>query len=214
MTISVLIADDQEMVRTGLRHMIEADPDLRIVGAAADGRQALDMARSLRPDVCALDIRMPYLTGLEVTRELAKDPDRPAIVIVTTYDLEEYLFQALEAGASGFVLKDAPAGVINGAIHAAASGDALISPALTRRLIRTYLQRPPTASAGLGRFTPREQDVLRAVCQGSTNDELARGLSLSVSTVKGHIASLMQKTGTNSRVNLIIWAYRNTSITP
>lgn len=213
-TISVMIADDQEMARTGLRHMIEADPQLRVVGTAADGHQALAMARELRPDVCALDIRMPHLTGLEVTRELASDTDQPAIVIVTTYDHEEYLFQALDAGASGFVLKDAPATVITGAIHAAATGDALISPALTQRLIQSYLERSPKRTASLSQFTPREQDVLRSVCQGSTNDEIARSLNLSISTIKGHIASLMKKTETSSRVNLVIWAYRNTSITP
>ncbi|MEM9893354.1 MAG: response regulator transcription factor [Actinomycetota bacterium] len=214
MTVTVLIADDQEMVRTGLRHVIEADPQLRVVGAAENGRQALDMARQLQPDVCVLDIRMPHLTGLDVTRQLANDPDPPAIVIVTTYDLEEYLFQALQAGASGFVLKDSPAAVVNDAIHAAATGDALISPALTGRLIRTYLQQSPRRSAGLGLFTPREQDVLHAVCRGASNDELARSLNLSVSTVKGHISSLMQKTDTASRVNLVIWAYRNTDINP
>ncbi len=214
MSTTVLIADDQEMVRTGLQHMIDADPHLEVIGAAEDGRQALAMARELRPDVCTLDVRMPHLTGLEVTRELATDPDPPAIVIVTTYDLEEYLFQALEAGASGFVLKDSPATVVNDAIHAAATGDALISPTLTHRLIQTYLQKSPRRSSGLGRFTPREQEVLHAVCKGATNDELARTMTLSVSTIKGHIASLMQKTDTSSRVNLVIWAYRNTSITP
>lgn len=214
MTISVMIADDQEMVRTGLRYTIQADQGLRLVGEAADGRQALDMARELRPDVCALDIRMPHLTGLDVTRELAKDTSSPAIVIITTFDLEEYLFQALEAGACGFVLKDAPASVITGAIHAAATGDALISHSLTKRLVETYLERSPGPTSGLNRFTPREQDVLRAVCQGSTNDELARTLNLSVSTVKGHITSLMQKTETTSRVNLVIWAFRNTSLAP
>ncbi len=209
-----MIADDQEMVRTGLRQMIEADPELRVIGTAVDGQQALDLARELRPDVCALDIRMPNKTGLDVTRELAADPDPPAIVMVTTYDLDDYLFEALEAGAAGFVLKDAPASVLHSAIHAAATGEALISPALTDRLIQTYLQRSPRPGTGLNRFTPREQDVLRAICEGATNDELARTLNLSVSTVKGHITSLMQKTETSSRVNLVIWAYRNTSISP
>lgn len=209
-----MVADDQEMVRTGLQHMIQADPDLRVVGVAVDGKQAVEMARRLKPDVCTLDIRMPHLTGLDVTRELMGDPDPPAIVIVTTYDLDDYLFDALQAGAAGFVLKDAPAPVLHGAIHAAATGEALISPALTDRLIKTYLQQSPRSSTGLSRFTPREQEVLRAVCEGASNDELSRNLSLSVSTVKGHLTSLMHKTETSSRVNLVIWAYRNTNINP
>lgn len=213
MTIDVLIADDQAMVRTGLQQMIEADPALRVVGSAADGREALDLARRLRPDVCTLDIRMPELTGLEVTEELAKDADRPAIVIVTTYDLEEYLFRALQAGASGFVLKDASAQVVTGAIHAAATGESLISPRLTQRLIDTYLQRPRHAKA-LDRFTPREQDVLRAVCSGLTNDQIAEQHHISLSTAKGHIRTLMQKTGTDNRVKLVIWTYQNTTIQP
>nr|XP_061811374.1 nitrate/nitrite response regulator protein NarL-like [Nerophis lumbriciformis] len=214
MTISIMIADDQEMVRTGLRQMIGADPQLNVVGTADDGRQALDMARALKPAVCLLDIRMPILTGLEVTRELASDPDPPAIVIITTYDLEEYLFESLEAGASGFVLKGASAAVLNQAIHSAAAGDALISPGLTHVLIKTYLKQMPRSSPSLTMFTPREQDVLRSVCRGATNDEIARALELSVSTVKGHLTSLMHKTTTSSRVKLVIWAYRNTTITP
>lgn len=213
MSIDVLIADDQEMVRTGLRQMIEADPQLRVVGEAADGREALASARGLRPDVCTLDIRMPELTGLQVTEELARDPDPPAIVIVTTYDLEEYLFRALQAGACGFVLKDASASVLTGAIHAAATGESLISPRPTQRLIDTYLQRP-RRSDQLERFTAREQDILRSVCEGLTNDEIAATHHISLSTAKGHIRTLMQKTGTDNRVKLVIWAYQHTTITP
>lgn len=213
MTIEVLIADDQEMVRTGLEQMINADPNLRVVGTANDGQQALDMARELQPDVCALDIRMPRLTGLEVTERLVEDPNPPAIVIVTTYDLEEYLFRALQAGASGFVLKDASAAVLTGAVHAAATGETLISPRLTQRLIDTYLQRPRHSKA-LDRFTPREQDILQSVCSGLTNDEIASEHLISLSTAKGHIRTLMQKTGTDNRVKLVIWAYQHTTITP
>lgn len=213
MTIEVLIADDQEMVRTGLEQMINADPNLNVVGTANDGQQALDLARELKPDVCALDIRMPRLTGLEVTERLIGDPNPPAIVIVTTYDLEEYLFKALQAGASGFVLKDASAAVLTGAIHAAATGETLISPRLTQRLIDTYLQRPRHSKA-LDRFTPREQDILRSVCSGLTNDEIASEHLISLSTAKGHIRTIMQKTGTDNRVKLVIWAYQHTTITP
>lgn len=213
MAIDVLIADDQEMVRTGLQQMIDADPGLRVIGVATDGREALDLARELRPDVCTLDVRMPELTGLQVTEHLAADPDPPAIVIVTTYDLEEYLFRALQAGASGFVLKDASAAVLTGAIHAAATGETLISPRLTNRLIDTYLERPRQSTA-LDQFTPREQEVLGAVCSGLTNDEIARNHQMSLSTAKGHIRTLMQKTGADNRVKLVIWAYQHTTITP
>lgn len=213
MTIEVLIADDQEMVRTGLQQMINADPGLEVVGVASNGQQALDLARELKPDVCALDIRMPRLTGLEVTQHLVKDPSPPAIVIVTTYDIEEYLFKALQAGASGFVLKDASAAVLTGAIHAAATGETLISPRLTQRLIDTYLQRPRYSKA-LDRFTPREQEILRSVCSGLTNDEIASQHQISLSTAKGHIRTLMQKTGTDNRVKLVIWSYQHTTITP
>ncbi|MGI9615599.1 MAG: response regulator [Acidimicrobiales bacterium] len=213
MTIEVLIADDQEMVRTGLKQLIDADPDLCVTGVASNGQQALDLARELRPDVCALDIRMPRLTGLEVTQHLVEDADPPAIVIVTTYDIEEYLFKALQAGASGFVLKDASASVLTGAIHAAATGETLISPRLTHRLIDTYLQRPRHSNA-LDRFTPREEEILRSVCSGLTNDEIASEHQISLSTAKGHIRSLMQKTGTDNRVKLVIWSYEHTTIRP
>ncbi|MEM9612109.1 MAG: response regulator transcription factor [Actinomycetota bacterium] len=213
MTIEVLIADDQEMVRTGLQQMIDSEPDLAVIGVAKDGQHALDLARELKPDVCVLDVRMPRLTGLEVTRHLAADPDPPAIVIVTTYDLEEYLVQALQAGASGFVLKDAPADVLTGAIHSAVAGDTLISPRLTHRLIDTYLQRPRHSKA-LNRFTDKEQAVLRSVCAGLTNEQIAGRHHISLSTAKGHIRSLMQKTGADNRVKLVIWAYTNTDINP
>lgn len=213
MTINVLIADDQEMVRTGLRQMIDAAPGLSVIGAAEDGQEALEMARRLKPDVCTLDIRMPRLSGLEVTEKLAQDHDAPAIIIVTTYGLEEYLFQALQAGASGFVLKDASAAVLIESIRAAATGEALISPALTRKLIETYLQHPKN-SQGMDAFTPRERDILLGVCSGFTNDQLARHHHISLSTTKGHIANLMRKTSTTSRVRLVIWAYRHTNINP
>ncbi len=212
MTIDVVIADDQEMVRTGLKQMIDADPDLRVIGVANDGNEAIDLVRRLEPDVCTLDIRMPGLTGLEVTEALAGDDDPPAIVIVTTYDVEEYLFRALQAGASGFVLKDASAAVLTGAIHAAATGETLISPRLTHRLIETYLERPRQSTA-MELFTPREQEVLEAVCSGLTNDEIARNHQMSLSTAKGHIRTLMQKTGVDNRVKLVIWAYQHTTIT-
>jgi DNA-binding NarL/FixJ family response regulator len=214
MTIRVVIADDQEMVRTGLTHMINADPALQVVGAAEDGRIALAMIADLKPDVCVLDIRMPSMTGLEVTQRLVSDPNAPKIVIVTTYDREEYLLEALQAGASGFVVKDAPAAVLTGAIHAAANGDALISPSLTHRLIDTYVDAHPISRDESSALTPREAEVLAAVCAGATNDEIADQLHMALSTVKGHISSMMHKTAATNRVKLVIWAYRNTEIRP
>lgn len=211
MTIRVLIADDQEMVRTGLRQMIDADPRMEVVAEAADGREALDLIRRHRPDVCTLDVRMPKMSGLEVTRALLTENERPAVVIVTTYDLEEYLFEALDAQASGFVLKDAASAVVIESIVAAASGDALISPSLTRRLVMTYLQRPVGRDDRLPVLTGREDDVLASVCEGLTNDEIAVRLHISISTVKGHIASLLAKTESSNRVKLVIWAFRHRS---
>ena len=207
MTTTVLIADDQEMARIGISRMISADPGLRVIAQAHHGREALELARATKPDVCLLDIRMPVLTGLEVTRQLMADADPPAIVMITTFDLDEYLFDALDAGASGFVLKDASTQVIVGAVHAAANGEALLSPTLTRRLIETYLQRPPRVAEIIEGFTPREFEVLRAVCDGLTNDQLAREFGISSSTVKSHVASLMRKTDTTNRVSLVIWAF-------
>lgn len=209
MTIRVLIADDQEMVRTGLRQMIDADPRLEVVATASDGREALDLIRRHRPDVCTLDIRMPMMSGLDVTRALLDEDHRPAVVIVTTYDLEEYLFEALDAQASGFLLKDAASAVVIESIVAAASGEALISPSLTRRLIMTYLKKPTGRVASLPSFTSREDDVLAGVCEGLTNDEISDRLHISLSTVKGHVASLMAKTESSNRVKLVIWAFRH-----
>lgn len=209
MTIRVLVADDQDLSREGLARIINSHPDLDTVATAADGRQALELARLNRPDVCVLDVRMPRLTGLEVTRQLLSEPSPPAIVIVTTFDLDEYLYEALACGAAGFVLKDAPATVLIEAVLAANNGDRLISPELTDRLVRAYLRHPPRDHANAVQLTPREQDVLALVAQGCTNQEIAETLHVSLSTTKGHMSTLMAKTGTSSRVKLVIWAIHN-----
>ncbi|MGK2950613.1 MAG: response regulator [Acidimicrobiales bacterium] len=213
MTVSVLIADDQDIVRTGLRMILEAQPDIEVVGEAANGREALDLARRLRPDVCLFDIRMPELDGIEVTRLLAGPDvaDPLAIVVITTFDLDEYVHGALKAGARGFLLKDAGPELLAQAVRSAASGDALIAPSVTARLLSAFsdlgeASRPPAAQP-LDPLTDREEEVLVTVAHGRTNAEIADELSISLSTVKTHLASLMQKLGARNRVELAMWAY-------
>ena len=210
MTIRVLVADDQEIIRTGLTMILEAQPDIEVVGEAADGRAAVDMARRLRPDVCLLDIRMPELDGIEATRLLAgPDIDDPlAVVVITTFDLDEYVHGALKAGARGFLLKDAGPDLLTQAIRAAATGDALIAPSITARLLEAFsAAEPSTAKQPIEPLTVREEEVLRTVAAGRTNAEIADELHISLSTVKTHLASLMAKLGARNRVEIAIWAY-------
>ena len=211
MTIRVLVADDQEIVRTGLAMIIDAQPDLEVVGQAADGRSAVSLAQQLRPDVCLFDIRMPELDGIEATRQLAGPDiaDPLAVVVITTFDMDEYVHGALKAGARGFLLKDAGPELLVQAIQAAAHGDALIAPNVTVRLLAAF-----TASNAVGGqaqpltpLTDREEDVLIAVAKGLTNSEIAVELHISLSTVKTHLTALMNKLGARNRVELAMWAY-------
>jgi DNA-binding NarL/FixJ family response regulator len=213
MTIRVLIADDQDIVRTGLRMILDAQPDIEVVGEAADGREALDLARRLRPDVCLFDIRMPELDGIELTRRLAGPDvaDPLVIVVITTFDRDEYVHGALKAGARGFLLKDAGPELLAQAMRSAAKGDALIAPSVTARLLATFSEagassRPPAAQP-IDPLTDREEEVLVTVARGRTNAEIADDLCISLSTVKTHLASLMQKLGARNRVELAMWAY-------
>ena len=210
-TIRVLIADDQELVRTGLGMILSAQPDIEVVGQAHDGAEAVALARSLRPDVCLFDIRMPGLDGIEATRAIAGPgiEDPMAVVIITTFDLDEYVFAALRAGAKGFLLKDAGSELLTQAIRAAASGDALIAPNVTVRLLEAFAGAEPAASLSqpIEPLTEREEQVLAKVASGLSNSEIAAELYITLSTVKTHVASLMTKLGAHNRVEIAIWAH-------
>ena len=212
MTINVLLADDQAMVRSGLRLILEDQPDITVLAEAADGAEAVALARRLRPDVCLVDIRMPRLDGIEVTRALAGpsvvDPLR--VVIVTTFDLDEYVYGALRAGADGFVLKDAGPTLLTEAVRAANSGDALISPSLTQRLLRHLaVARTPATTTLTHPLSEREMEVVRFIARGRTNQELAAELFISLSTVKSHLAAIQGKLGVRNRVEIAAWAWEN-----
>lgn len=216
MSIRVVVADDQEMVRSGLAMILGAQSDIDVVGEASDGPTTIDLAHRHRPDVILVDIRMPGLDGVEVTRRLAGPniPDPMAIVVITTFDLDEYVLGALRAGARGFLLKDAGPDLLVQAIRAAARGDALIAPNVTRRLLATFAdQAPSDLVQPRAPLTERENDVLILVAQGRTNAEIASELFVSLSTVKTHVASLMTKLGVRNRVEIAMWAYESRRVT-
>jgi DNA-binding NarL/FixJ family response regulator len=210
-SIRVLVADDQEIIRTGLRMILNAHPDIEVIGEAADGLEAVALARQLRPDVCLFDIRMPGVDGIEATRQLAGPgvEDPLAVVVITTFDLDEYVHGALKAGARGFLLKDAGPELLVQAMQAAARGDALIAPNVTVRLLATFAGpgdgQPPVQP--VEPLTAREEEVLVTVARGRTNAEIADDLYISVSTVKSHLASLMNKLGARNRVEIAMWAH-------
>ena len=216
MTIRVLVADDQELVRTGLRMILDAQPDIQVVGEARNGREAVSLARELRPDVCLFDIRMPELNGLEATRVLAGPAveDPLAVVVITTFDLDEYVHGALKAGARGFLLKDAGPELLTQAVHAAANGEALIAPSVTVRLLAAFadLRTSEPLRQPIEPLTAREEEVMVTVARGLTNAEIASELHISLSTVKTHLASLMNKLGARNRVEIAMWAYESKRI--
>ncbi|TDC15945.1 response regulator transcription factor [Streptomyces sp. 8K308] len=217
MTIRVLLADDQAMIRGGLRLILEDEPDFSVVAEAADGAEAVSLARRLRPDVCLVDVRMPRLDGIDVTRALAgpgvRDPLR--IVVVTTFDLDEYVYGALRGGAVGFVLKDAGPTLLVEAVRAAANGEALVSPSVTVRLLGhlATAAAPAPASGEPSPLSERELQVARAIAHGRTNQEIAGELFISLSTVKGHVSAIQGKLGVRNRVGIAAWAWENRVVT-
>jgi DNA-binding NarL/FixJ family response regulator len=220
--LRVLVADDQELVRAGFRLILEA-AGFTVVGEAADGAEALTLAARERPDVVLMDIRMPVMDGLEATRQLtAPSPDEPAqsapkVVILTTFDLDDYVYEALRCGASGFLLKDAPRADLIAAVRVAAAGEALLAPSVTKRLIEAFAKRPASASpapSALASLTPREQDILLLVARGHSNTEIARALVVSEATVKTHVTHLLAKLGLRDRVQAVILAYETGAVTP
>jgi DNA-binding NarL/FixJ family response regulator len=215
--LRVLVADDQELVRAGFRLILEA-AGFAVVGEAGDGAEALAVADRERPDVVLMDIRMPVMDGLAATRQLtARAAGAPKVVILTTFDLDDYVYEALRAGASGFLLKDAPRADLIAAVRVAAAGDALLAPSVTRRLIEAFASRPASAAPSpsrLASLTPRERDILLLVARGQSNLEIARALVVSEATVKTHVTHLLGKLGLRDRVQAVILAYETGAIVP
>ncbi|MEU8167093.1 response regulator transcription factor [Micromonospora sp. NPDC049004] len=216
--IRVLLADDQALMRAGFRALLEAEDDLEVVGEATDGTSAVHLARRLRPDVVLMDVQMPGLDGIEATRRIAVDPDLAAIriLILTNYGLDSYVFAALRAGASGFLLKDADPADLLQAVAVVARGDALLAPTVTRTLISEFVAGPPPAVPGAGRdvLTAREQEVVELVARGMTNDEIAVRMVISPLTAKTHVNRAMTKLHCRDRAQLVVWAYESGLITP
>lgn len=212
MTLRVLVADDQDITRSGLELLLNAQKGIEVVGGAANGREAVQQARQVRPDVCLLDIRMPEMDGIEATRLLAGPDvvDPVAVVVITTFDLDELVHQALQAGARGFLLKDADTDLLVRALHAAASGDALISPEITGRLLSTFAKASGTGTPNepIDALTSREEQLVVAVARGRTNAEIADELHISLGTVKAHLGNLMSKLAVRNRVEVAMWAYQ------
>jgi DNA-binding NarL/FixJ family response regulator len=216
--IRVLLADDQALVRAGFRALLDAEPDIEVIGEAADGASAVRLASSTRPDVVLMDIRMPGVDGLEATRRIAADPAlaHTRIVILTTFELDEYLFEALRVGAAGFLVKDTePVELLRG-VRAAAAGDALLSPRVTRRLIAEYAShaRRPTPPRSLEQLTDREREVMALVAEGLSNEEIAARLFLSPATAKTHVSRAMVKLGARDRAQLVVYAYEAGLVRP
>jgi DNA-binding NarL/FixJ family response regulator len=214
--ISVLIADDQELVRSGFKLMLDVEPDIAVIAEAADGADAVEQARAHRPDVILMDIRMPRLDGIEATRRITNESPTSQVLILTTYDADEYLHDAIRAGAAGFLLKDTRREDLTHAIRTVATGDALLHPTLTRRLLDRFTRAPRLTNQdqGLPELTDRENDVLRLVARGHTNTEVAAHLFVSESTVKTHLASLSSKLHLRDRTHAVVIAYERGLVIP
>ncbi len=215
--MKVLIADDQELVRTGFRAILGSEPGIEVVGEAGDGRQAIEAAGRLSPDLVLMDIRMPILDGLEATRRIVTVPEsKPRVLILTTFDLDEYVYEALRAGASGFLLKDNPAEQLITAVHVVAEGEALLAPSVTRRLITEFARhRPPVEKpAQLASLSGREMEVFTLVARGLSNGEIAGELYVAETTVRTHVGRILTKLGLRDRVQAVVYAYENRLVEP
>jgi DNA-binding NarL/FixJ family response regulator len=215
--IRVLIADDQALVRAGFRAILEGQDDLEVVGEAADGGEAVTIARELQPDVVLMDVRMPDVDGIEATRRLLQDGDAPRVLMLTTFDLDEYVYEAMKAGASGFLLKDAPRDQLIGAVRTVAAGDALLAPALVRRLIEDFVRRPGPGErlpAELDELTERELEVLTLIARGLANAEIAAVLFVSEATVRTHVTHILSKLGLRDRIQAVVLAYETGLVQP
>jgi DNA-binding NarL/FixJ family response regulator len=215
--IRVLIADDQELVRAGFGAILDKQPDIEVVGEAADGAAAVTMTERVHPDVVLMDVRMPNVDGIEATRRLAALGSDSRVLMLTTFDLDEHVYEAMRAGASGFLLKDVPREELASAVRTVARGDALLAPAITRRLVEDFVRRPPPTGARNERFaelTTRELEVLTLIARGRSNSEIAGELYLSEATVKTHVTRVLQKLGVRDRVQAVIVAYEHGLIQP
>ncbi|HZT15756.1 MAG TPA: response regulator transcription factor [Gaiellaceae bacterium] len=208
------MADDQGMVRAGLGSLLSEEPDIAVVAEAADGREAVKLVRETRPDVALMDIRMPQLDGLAATRELVASGSATRVLVLTTFDLDEYVFEALRAGASGFLLKDAPAEELVAAVRVVAGGDALLAPAVTRRVIEAFAATPPPADVVVPDLSPREFEVLRLLARGHSNSEIAAEFVVSEATIKTHVSNLLAKLRVRDRIQAVIYAYESGLIRP
>ncbi|WP_353942374.1 response regulator transcription factor [Streptomyces sp. HUAS MG91] len=221
MTIRVIIVDDQSMVRAGFAALLSAQSDIDVVGEAPDGRQGVEVCRSTHPDVVLMDVRMPEMDGLAATRELLDPPPgvvhRPKVLMLTTFDVDDYVYAALQAGASGFLLKDAPPADLIGAVRVVAAGEALLAPTVTKRLIEDFTRTRPVRrdrSPRLKSLTPRELEVLELIARGLSNQEIAQKLVLAEQTVKTHIGRVLAKLGLRDRAQAVIFAYESGLVTP
>jgi DNA-binding NarL/FixJ family response regulator len=212
--IRVLIADDQALVRGGLRAILDAQEDLEVVAEADDGDAAVELAAELKPDVVVMDIRMPRLDGIEATRRLALRGVEASVLVLTTFDLDEYVYNALRAGAAGFMLKDAPPQRLADAVRTVASGETLLAPAITRRLVERYAAEPAPDATAFAELTAREVDVVRLVARGLSNAEIGGELFLSEATVKTHLTSILRKVGLRDRTQLVVLAYERGLVRP
>jgi DNA-binding NarL/FixJ family response regulator len=216
-TIRVILADDERLVRAGFRMILGAEPDIAIVAEASDGREAVTAAREIGSDVVLMDIRMPNLNGLEATRQILGSPDdSPRVIVLTTFDLDEYVYDALRAGASGFLLKDAPEEQLVAAIRVAADGGSMFAPSVTRRLVERFATVAPVdrGASDLDRLTPRESEVMRLIARGLSNSEIAETLVVTEHTAKTHVAHILEKLGLRDRVQAVVLAYESGLVRP